>query len=557
MKRGRRLAISFIFILLGVVLVFASLFSDVLNNSMTGNFANSGGICECNSCGDCQQAVDSNDCTEIKVMNDLIPAPTPSCIAGYKTANKTLDFMGHKIIYVKSPETLSERFNVLRFQNSENLKIKNGEIKDFGGINALSAVKIENSKNIEIDNFVITNTSSGTAIYFNKVNNSVINNANMTDNMYNLEMYYSNYNTFENLKCLSNSANIELCLRIYSSSENSINGFDSYKTGTKSIASGVLFYSGSSSNTLNNLKMNGSLNSNGINIEYACNGNTIKNSEIYEYKRGINILGENNNLENVISSFNSQYGVYILTQAVLDGVRAENNREDGIMGGGTGASTYISNTRACFNNKKGMISSYDVAFQGGFFVINNLTCGSISGYSARCNYTCEGTSFCANECVSGARECSGIEYKFCGNYDSDYCLEWGNATSCPSGQICYNQSCIAISNCTPGSIRTGFNCLKCNIQGTGYILDNSSCLSNQVCSNGICLNKDNPVTEESEEEVITENNSLPEVVETEEIVQTTQSMGWIAKLGIVLGIIFILAAIVLLVRMTNNKKRKK
>ncbi|MDD5739090.1 MAG: hypothetical protein PHY72_04205, partial [Candidatus Pacebacteria bacterium] len=45
---------------------------------------------------------------------------------------------------------------------------------------------------------------------------------------------------------------------------------------------------------------------------------------------------------------------------------------------------------------------------------------------------------CTNECsTSGAKQCSGSgKYQLCGNYDTDSCLEWSTAYSCPSGQAC-------------------------------------------------------------------------------------------------------------------------
>ena len=49
----------------------------------------------------------------------------------------------------------------------------------------------------------------------------------------------------------------------------------------------------------------------------------------------------------------------------------------------------------------------------------------------------EGVS-CTNECSpAGAKECSGLGYHTCGNYDTDYCLEWNTIIiPCNPGEIC-------------------------------------------------------------------------------------------------------------------------
>ena len=40
---------------------------------------------------------------------------------------------------------------------------------------------------------------------------------------------------------------------------------------------------------------------------------------------------------------------------------------------------------------------------------------------------------CTNDCTAGARQCSGVGYQVCGNYDTDSCLEWSPVTSCTYG----------------------------------------------------------------------------------------------------------------------------
>jgi len=57
---------------------------------------------------------------------------------------------------------------------------------------------------------------------------------------------------------------------------------------------------------------------------------------------------------------------------------------------------------------------------------------------------------CSNECSSGQR-CNGNYLEYCGNYDSDPCLEWGNSSYCSCG--CSNNSC----NTCPSNFSTNIS----------------------------------------------------------------------------------------------------
>jgi hypothetical protein len=60
------------------------------------------------------------------------------------------------------------------------------------------------------------------------------------------------------------------------------------------------------------------------------------------------------------------------------------------------------------------------------------------------------SSSCSNECSSGQR-CNGNYLEYCGNYDSDPCLEWGNSSYCSCG--CSNNSC----NTCPSNFSTNIS----------------------------------------------------------------------------------------------------
>ena len=129
----------------------------------------------------------------------------------------------------------------------------------------------------------------------------------------------------------------------------------------------------------------------------------------------------------------------------------------------------------------------------------NNSCGSV----VNCGFCPSGKTCsngeciitCTDSCSSGNKECVGsTTYKECGNYDSDACLEWSLATSCPSGKTCSNGECIlSCSNlCSDGEKK----CVGTNSYQTCGNYDSDSCLewssatscpSGKTCSNGGCI----------------------------------------------------------------------
>ena len=84
------------------------------------------------------------------------------------------------------------------------------------------------------------------------------------------------------------------------------------------------------------------------------------------------------------------------------------------------------------------------------------TCNSSCGEnSSNCPNDCDSCGspppsnpLCWDECsYTGQKRCAdSSKYQTCGNYDSDYCLEWSSSQSCPSGQACQDGQCV--SQCT-------------------------------------------------------------------------------------------------------------
>lgn len=71
---------------------------------------------------------------------------------------------------------------------------------------------------------------------------------------------------------------------------------------------------------------------------------------------------------------------------------------------------------------------------------------------------------CQNECSQqGIQECvNTTQYRICGNYDSDPCLEWSSPINCSAGQTCQNGNC-QVSTVFPTSTAT-INLPRCEFQ---------------------------------------------------------------------------------------------
>ncbi len=72
---------------------------------------------------------------------------------------------------------------------------------------------------------------------------------------------------------------------------------------------------------------------------------------------------------------------------------------------------------------------------------------------------------CTDECsYYGQKTCSGdSDYKICGNYDCDTCLEWSSAVNCGTGKICQNGNCVTPPpTCTDDCSYSGQTANQCS-----------------------------------------------------------------------------------------------
>ena len=103
---------------------------------------------------------------------------------------------------------------------------------------------------------------------------------------------------------------------------------------------------------------------------------------------------------------------------------------------------------------------------------------------------------CSNECTDGAKRCAGKGTQTCGDYDADPCLEWGSIVPCGAGETCSNGVCGTTceeecatdgdTQCTGGG--TAFE--TCGQYDSDPCLEwgsATSCPQNQTCVEGECV----------------------------------------------------------------------
>ena len=103
---------------------------------------------------------------------------------------------------------------------------------------------------------------------------------------------------------------------------------------------------------------------------------------------------------------------------------------------------------------------------------------------------------CANQCpYPTAKRCSNLKnYRVCGNFDSDPCLEWGKYEKCKFNLECYQGTCMlpCKNECVYGSTE----CYNYNSYRMCDNWDNDrcyewssqiSCQQNSICNQDECL----------------------------------------------------------------------
>ncbi|MCG3174228.1 MAG: hypothetical protein GMKNLPBB_02456 [Myxococcota bacterium] len=121
------------------------------------------------------------------------------------------------------------------------------------------------------------------------------------------------------------------------------------------------------------------------------------------------------------------------------------------------------------------------------------------GGDTKCStgYQCSnGQCVCTDDCgPEGSKRCTTSgQVETCGrNYDSDTCLEWGGATSCPAETVCNSGNCVCVDLCTTAGAKRCNTSGQVETCGTDYDGDKclewggaTACPTGQACNNGVC-----------------------------------------------------------------------
>jgi hypothetical protein len=148
------------------------------------------------------------------------------------------------------------------------------------------------------------------------------------------------------------------------------------------------------------------------------------------------------------------------------------------------------NDRRCDNNGYQVCGNYDSDICYEWSQVTECSIGEtcVNGY-------CIPQTSCEDECDLGEKVCAeSSSYKICGNFDSDNCLDWSNAISCPPSQICSDGNCITEPSCTSDCVYGSRECINNGYKVCGNF-DSDSCYEwslitqcglGSSCSSGYC-----------------------------------------------------------------------
>jgi hypothetical protein len=110
--------------------------------------------------------------------------------------------------------------------------------------------------------------------------------------------------------------------------------------------------------------------------------------------------------------------------------------------------------------------------------------------------TCSGgacVSSCTDQCTSGASRCSGVQIQTCAK-QTNGCLDWSAAEACPTNQACSGATNKCALTCTDQCTASATQCSgvqlqTCGMQTNGCLGWNpaTTCPTKQACSGGACV----------------------------------------------------------------------
>lgn len=402
-----------------VLVIFLVFGQKVSAYNVEGN-----GVCTCDSCSDCTQALsDNTNCTSTVKLTQDITDFSGTCINNPNSNNKTFDCQNHTIDGDDSQWSYG-----IHLSGRSGNTIKNCTISDFwDGIYLSSSA----NNNTITNNTVTSNVQNGIYLENSSGNNLIGNVANSNEQWSGIYLYSSSNNRLENNTANSNG---QTGIRLYTSSNNNLinnvtnsnGGFGIYllfssnnNVLTNNTATlnrnGITIYS-SSNNTLTNNTANSNSN-NGITIEYHSSNNYLENNFansngadgilINEFSSsttlikntansnnfsGISISGTStdNVLVSNITNSNHGNGIQLLNYSTNNILRwniAKLNNINGLyIDSNSSNNNRIETSRFCSNNQSGG-NYYDILDESNNHFANNIC--DTSNPQGKCAFSCD------------------------------------------------------------------------------------------------------------------------------------------------------------------------
>jgi len=437
------------------VSIIVSFFVFLGGNVEAYNIENEG-ICTCESCLDCTNALNDDVCQEVRLTRDITNQSGTCIYDPPNFNNKIFNCQGNKI------EGDNSGFNFGIFLDGRKTKntIKNCVISKF----AIGIYLYRGAEYNTITNNILDNNEEGIRLEFSSHN--ILTNNTANNNRRSGIYLRASYNTLTNNIMNNNGNGIEVNGLDFNLSLSQNYNIITGNTANDNIENGIYLW-GSSNNILaNNIANN---NKNGIDLHYSSNYNFITNNTATNNdNNGIYLFSSSNNTITSNTVNNNDYGISLLVASNFNkilGNKISDNKEAGITltivrpnycGIEHCSDKNLSNTiegNKILNNKIGIFSQESSSTINGNVVCGNTELDFTSSdwlSSSGENNICDkpdgwydtGTTGCRYLCSTTPIQRWLFETDFQYNLDSDY--ETVEGTSHLAGEVTFLAETLSI-----------------------------------------------------------------------------------------------------------------
>ncbi|MEM5819469.1 MAG: NosD domain-containing protein, partial [Candidatus Aenigmatarchaeota archaeon] len=328
--------------IIGVLVIISMLLISLYNLRSTGYFIDLGnGECECNSCGDCINALNSPNCNIVYLTADISNWAGTCIINPANFNNKIFDCQGHII----GGDDSGYDYGIYLY-NKQNNTIKNCIITDFEtGIFLLSS-----SNNTLTNNTANSNSNSG--IYLRFSSNNILTNNTMNNNIFNFGIFGDDISYYYQDIDTSNTVDGKP-IYYWTNEKNAPNNCKNAEINESTNAGFVALIS-CDNITVKNLNL--SKNDYGILLVNTTNSKILNNTVSSNGYTGIYLYSSSNNtLTNNIANSNSWYGIYLYSSSNNTLTNNTVNSNDVGISLESSSNNILTNNTANSNNYDGIL----------------------------------------------------------------------------------------------------------------------------------------------------------------------------------------------------------